>query len=92
MNFYDKLITEESKDIKYEDKIADIQKGEKKENQFVGNDSLTFEYKTMMKAISTSTKQWQDAIKTKVIQELRSFKKAHSALSKQLGGAANRKK
>lgn len=46
----------------------------------------------MMKSINTNNKKFLDAVRNKVTQELKDFKKAHNLLIKQLATAERKKK
>ena len=78
-NFYDKLINQDQKNKKHDDKLNRLidEENEFKKNQptkFLTKDAEINNYKNMMKHFSTNNKKFIDAIRNKVTQELKDFK------------------
>ncbi|CDW88357.1 UNKNOWN [Stylonychia lemnae] len=96
-NFYDKLINQDQKNTKHDDKLNKLieEENDFKKNQptkFLSKDQEINNYKNMMKHFSTNNKKFIDAIRNKVTQELKDFKKAHNLLLKQLATSERKKK
>eukprot|EP00347_Sterkiella_histriomuscorum_P018065 403346921 len=97
-NFYDKLIDHETKNRRHDEKINQVKEEEeifKKKQQnggFLSGDQEVKNYKVMMKNFSTNNKKFLDALRNKVTQELRDFKRSHNLLLKQLATSERKKK
>ena len=91
MNFYGGA-SQNAKVIKNErlDDIADVEVRRQKMLQMFGGHEAV--YKDMMKNINTSSKKFIDAIRFKVTQELRAFKRENEKTVKQLACSSRKKK
>jgi hypothetical protein len=91
MNFYGESGNPAEEAKERNEKLDEINdEAKRKQRMFMGGQEYL--YKDMMKNINSSNKRFLDAIRFKITQELRDFKRSHEQIMKQLVCSARKKK